>query len=132
MKRIMRITFCNTRSNIIHKEHHYMLAAVTCHSKGATDNSGCYLQHDTVNISLGIQSKCSVCCEKHDYYFLHCTSSMDLSNMFLLKLDLFLPSGIKVGPLREKYCESPYQLGSLARSLVQLVYLERVSHISDQ
>jgi len=43
-----------------------------------------------------------------------------------------LPSGIKVGTLREKYCESPYQLVSLARSLVQLISLESVSHNNDQ
>ena len=50
MKRIARITFCNTHRNIIHEEHQYMLAAVTYHSEGATDNSVCYLEQDAVNI----------------------------------------------------------------------------------
>jgi hypothetical protein len=57
MKRIMMIMVCNSHRNIIHEQHQYMLAAGTYHSKEATDNSGCYLQHDTVNISLGVQAK---------------------------------------------------------------------------
>lgn len=96
MKKIMMIMVCNTCRNIIHEQHQCMLAAETYHSKGATGSSWCYVQYNTANISLGVQSKLQYVVKNMTITFYTVGNQWTFQTCFL-ELDLFLP---KLGPLK--------------------------------
>jgi hypothetical protein len=81
-----------------------MLAAEIYHLKGATHSSWCYLQQDTANISVGVQSKLHYVVKNMTITF------YTVDNQWIFQT-CFSKTGLifaKVGPFRKRNFESPY------------------------